>query len=113
MSHPHVLAALALAGVLLIAPGSDAGAVPVSPGLSRIDGLSAIELVQNKPKDETVTQKVKRVWRNMTAYKFDVACPAFSFAITRTSCNTNGKNREDARGKCQSQHVLCEVRNAR
>ena len=112
MSHPHVLAAFALAGVLLFALGSDAGAVPVSPGLSRIDGLSAIELVQDK-KSETVTQKVKRVWRNLTAYKFDVACPAFSFAITRTSCNANGKNREDARGKCQSQHLLCEVRNTR
>ena len=111
MSHPHVLAALALAGVILIAPGSDAGAVPVSPGLSRIDGLSAIELVQDK-KSETVQQKVKRVWRNLTAYKFDVACPAFSFAITRTSCNANGKNREDARAKCQSQNVFCEIRDA-
>ena len=112
MSHTNFLAAIALAGTLLIAPGSDAGAVPASPGLSRIDGLSAIELVQDK-KSETVTQKVKRAWRNLTAYKFDVACPAFSFAITRTSCNANGKNREDAREKCQSQHLLCEIRNAR
>jgi hypothetical protein len=112
MGHHHVLAALALAGALLIAPGSKAGAVPVSPSLSHGNDLSAIEFVQDRPKSETVKQKVKRIWRNLTAYKFDVACPAFTFAITRTSCSANGKNREDARAKCQSQNVLCEIRDA-
>jgi hypothetical protein len=112
MGHHHVLAALALAGALLIAPGSKAGAVPVSPGLSHANELSTIEFVQDRPKSETVKQKVKRIWRNLTAYKFDVACPAFTFAITRTSCSANGKNREDARAKCHSQNVLCEIRDA-
>lgn len=112
MDHTRILAALALAGALLIAPGSTAGAAPVSPaGLSRIDGLSAIEFVQDKPKSETVKQKVKRVWRNLTGYKFDVACPAFPLALTRTSCTATGKNREDARAKCQSQHVFCQIRD--
>ena len=112
MSHPRILIALALAVAVLIAPGSHAGAAPVSPGLSGFNELSAIEFVQDKPKTETVKQKVKRIWRNLTAYKFDVACPAFTFAIARTSCSANGKNRETARSKCQSQNALCEIRDA-
>ena len=93
--------------------GVNAGASLVSPaGLTHSGDLSAIEFVQDRPKSETVKQKVKRIWRNLTAYKFDVACPAFTFAITRTSCSANGKNREDARAKCQSQNVLCEIRDA-
>ena len=89
-----------------------AGAFPVSPGLSGFNELSAIEFVQDKPKSETVKQKVKRIWRNLTAYKFDVACPAFTFAIARTSCSANGKNRETARAKCQPQNAFCEIRDA-
>jgi hypothetical protein len=114
MDYIRFLPAIALAGVFLIAPGRDAGAAPLSPsGLSRIDGLSAIEFVQDKPKSETIKHKVKRIWRNLTGYKFDVACPVFPFALTRTSCTATGKNREDARAKCQSQHVFCEIRDAR
>lgn len=112
MNHTQVLAALALAGALLIAHGGNAGAVSVSSGLSRIDGLSVIELVQAKPKSETVKQKVKRIWRDLTGYKFDVACPAFPFALSVTSCTATGKNREDARAKCQSQHAFCQIRDA-
>ena len=28
------------------------------------------------------TSASSAIWRNLTAYKFDVACPAFTFAIT-------------------------------
>ena len=112
MVHCRLSAALILAGAFLYASGSIAGAVPVSTGMSHIERLSAIELVQDKPKSETLGQKVKRVWRNLTAYRFDVACPAFTFAVTRQSCSANGKNREDARAKCQSQYMLCELRDA-
>lgn len=111
MKNNQIFVALALAGSILIAP---AGAASLSSaGLSRIDGLSAIELVQAKKKPETVKHAVKRIWRNMTSYKFDVACPAFPFALSRTSCTANGKNREDALAKCQSQHLFCEIRDAR
>jgi hypothetical protein len=111
MKNSRIVVAFALAGTILIAP---AAAAPLSSaGLSRINGLSAIELVQAKQKPETVKHAVKRIWRNLTGYKFDVACPAFSFALTRTSCTVNGKNREDARAKCQSQHAFCEIRDAR
>jgi hypothetical protein len=112
MNKSGILAGLVLAGALSIAPGGNAGAVSGSPELSHIDGLSAIEFVQDKKKPETVKQKVKRIWRNMTGYKFDVACPAFLITLSRTTCTATGKNREDAREKCQSQHALCEVRDA-
>ena len=113
MQNTRILAALAVASTLLIVLSANAGAVSVSPaGLSHIDGLSAIEFVQNKQKSETVKQKVKRIWRNMTGYKFDVACPAFPFSLSRTTCTVTGKNREDARAKCQSQHTFCQISDA-
>lgn len=104
-------AAVALAGAVLIMPVK-AGAMSPA-GFSRIDNLSAIQLVQDKKKTETVKQKVKRAWRNLTGYKFNVACPAFPFALSVTTCTATSKNREDARAKCQSQHPFCEIRNAR
>jgi hypothetical protein len=104
-------AALAFAGAILIMPVS-AGAVSPA-GLSRIDGLSVVQPVQDKKKPETIKQKVKRAWRNLTGYKFDVACPAFPIVLSRTTCTATGKNREDARAKCQSQHLFCDVRDAR
>jgi hypothetical protein len=113
MDPTRILAAIAVAGTLLITLGDHAVAGPASPaGLSRIGGLSAIEFVQDKKKPETVKQKVKRIWRNLTGYKFDVACPTFVFALSRTSCTETGKNREDARAKCQSRNVLCQVGDA-
>lgn len=103
--------ALALAVAVLIMP-LNAGAMP-QVGLSRIDGLSAIQLVQEKKKPETVKQKVKRAWRNLTGYKFEVACPAFPIVLSRTTCTATGKNREEAREKCQSQHAFCQIGDAR
>ena len=108
--YRNALAALALAGAVLM-PLSAGAVSPV--GLSRIDGLSTIQLVQEKRKPETVKQKVKRAWRNLTGYKFDVACPAFPFALSRTTCTATGKNREEARAKCQSQHAFCQIGDAR
>lgn len=105
MGETRFLAALALAGALLIGPVGNAGAAPI--GFSRVDGLSAIEFVQDKQKPETVKHAVKRIWRNLTGYRFDVACP-----FTRTTCTETGKNREDARAKCQSQHLFCQVGDA-
>jgi hypothetical protein len=104
--------ALGIVGALAFCEFAPSLAAPVSPaGLSRIDGLSAIEFVQDKQKSETIKHKVKRIWRNLTGYKFDVACPTFPFVISRTTCTATGKDREDARAKCQSQHVFCQVRD--
>ena len=69
MGYFRMFAGPTLAGALLILPGVTAGAVYISPSAhSRINSLSAIELVQNKPKPETVTHRVKRIWRNLTGY---------------------------------------------
>ena len=107
------LGSAAVTGALIIATASYAGAGVVSPAaLSRIGGLSAIKFVQDKPQSETFKHKMKRVWRNLTGYKFDVACPAFALALSRTTCTETGKNREEARAKCQSRHVLCQVGDA-
>lgn len=78
---------------------------------------SPIVLAQNEPKkSESVTQKVKRnvkkAWRNLTGYKFEVGCPAV-IEVNRYSCTETGKNREDARAKCQSRYALCRVSDAR
>ena len=100
----NAYAALALAGAVLIMPVS-AGAMSPA-GLSRIEGSSTIQLVRVKKKPETVKQKVKRAWRNLTGYEFDVACPAFPFALSHTTCTATGKNREDARAKCQSRRTV-------
>jgi hypothetical protein len=110
MNRINLFAALTLAGALLMASDSNAGAMSPA-GLARLDGLSVVELAQAK--SETLKQKVKRVWRDLTGYKFDVACPAFGLALSSTRCTTTGKDREDARAKCQSQHPFCQVRDAR
>ena len=103
--------------VLLLAASMPAAAAPGSPaGLSRSDGLSAIELVQERAKkDGALKQKVKRVWRNLTGYKFAVACPAFPIplATNRMTCTETGKSRADARAKCQAKYPLCRVADAR
>jgi hypothetical protein len=106
------LAILAM-GIFLIATSCPAGAAPLSPaGLPRGDDLSAVVLVQEKAKkNETLTQKVKRVWRDLTGYKFTVSCPAFPIPllVSRTTCTETGISRDEARGKCASRHPFCAV----
>ena len=78
MRHLIVLAT----GVFLITAAGQAVAGPFAPaGFSRADGGAPLVLVQDKPaKNETLTQKVKRAWRNIAGYKFDVNCPINSTA---------------------------------
>ena len=99
--------AMAAAGLCLLAMSGNAGVNSASAAAT--DYKASIVLAQAEPKKtETVTQKVKRVWRNMTGYKFSVGCPAL-LPLSRSTCTATGKNREDARAKCQSQNVLCSV----
>jgi hypothetical protein len=100
-------------GAFLIVTSSSVGATPLSPaGMTRSD-QSAIILVQDKPrKDETLKQKAKRIWRELTGYKFAVACPAI-LTISRHTCTETGKNREEARAKCQAQSPFCAISDAK
>jgi hypothetical protein len=104
MRHIIVLAT----GVFLIAASGQAVAGHFSPaGFSRAESTPVI-LVQAK-KDETLTQKVKRAWRNIAGYKFDVNCPINN----HRTCAETGKDRDDARGKCIARNPLCWVSDAK
>jgi hypothetical protein len=63
-----------------------------------------------KKKDETVTQKVKRVWRNWTtpSHSFCVRCP-IPIPLTSKVCTAKGKTAEAARSTCVQQNPLCYV----
>lgn len=102
----RIIAILAT-GALLIAVSGPVQAVPFSPvGLS---AGTSIELVATEKKSETVTQKVKRVWKNMVGYKFNVSCP---LAGSRT-CSETGASKADAHGKCIAKNFGCWVTDAR
>ncbi|MSP47619.1 MAG: hypothetical protein EXQ83_17705 [Xanthobacteraceae bacterium] len=99
--------AVAATGVFLIA-----ASVPVMAGPFPAAGLSTgssaqIELVATK-KSETVTQKVKCAWKNLTGYKFDVSCPAFG-PPRRSTCTETGDSRGEAQAKCQARNTFCWV----
>ena len=111
MRHPIPLAI----GVFLLATASHPGASQVSPaGFSRADGGPPIILAQDKAialaqeKEETLKHKVKRIWRNLTGYKFDVSCP-----FAHQSCTETGKSRDDARNKCIARNPVCWVADAK
>ena len=73
MRHLIVLAT----GVFLIAVASPAVAGPFAPaGFSRAEAARrSCWCRTSRRRDETLTQKVKRAWRNIAGYKFDVNCP--------------------------------------
>lgn len=101
--------AIVTAGVLLLAVSGPAQAGPFPPAALSADSVTAIELVAAKEKSETVTQKVKRAWKSLVGYKFDVSCP---FAGSRT-CSETGSSRADAHRKCIARNVGCWVTDAR
>ena len=106
MRHLIVLAT----GVVLLTAAGQTVAGPISPaGLSRA-GDPPIVLVQDKPaKEDTLKQRVKRAWRELTGYRFDVNCP---INYHRT-CSETGKDRADARNKCISRNAFCWVADAK
>jgi hypothetical protein len=103
MRHFIVLAT----GMFIIAAGGQAIAGPFTPaGFANTERGAPLVLVQDKPaKDETLKQKVKRVWRNIAGYKFDVNCPINS----HRTCAETGKDRNDARSKCIARNPVCWV----
>ncbi|MCX7295971.1 MAG: hypothetical protein WCG00_05965 [Hyphomicrobiales bacterium] len=70
--------------------------------------------VKREVKEETaeVKKKVKRAWKKLTGYKFDVACPAL-LPLSHSTCTETGKNRADAKARCQAQSPLCSVSDAK
>jgi len=94
--------------LLIVANGSARAGVVASKVLSRSDGISSIEFIQEKRKSDTITERAKRAWKDLVGYKFDVSCPIFS----HTTCTETGKDRADARAKCISRNPLCYVTDA-
>jgi len=101
--------AILTAGAFLLAASVAAQADPFSPvGLSA-DSFTSTALVAAKKKSDTVTQRVKRAWKDLVGYKFDVSCP---FAGART-CSETGKSRADAHSKCIARNWGCWVADTR
>lgn len=61
-------------------------------------------------KNETITQKVKRTWRNWTtpSHSFCVRCP-IPVPLTAKTCTAKGKTVDEARNSCIQQNPLCYV----
>ena len=98
--------------IVLFAVSTAVYAAPKSPsGLSKIESPSSVQLVQNKPKNDTIKKRVKRAWRDLTGYKFDVGCPVI-LPLSHRTCTETGKNREAAREKCVSANPFCSVTQA-
>ena len=102
--------AVAAAGVCLLAMSANTG---VNPALAAgaTEAKAPIVLAQNAPKkDETVTQKVKRAWKNLTGYKFAVGCPIV-LEFTKKSVKETGKDRDAARSKVIAANTGCSVKD--
>jgi hypothetical protein len=105
-------AVLAASALLIAASGNNAGSAgPSAPGLAPITNeLSSIQLVEQK-KSDTVTKRIKRAWKDLVGYKFNVACPIF-FPVNQRTCTETGKDRAEARAKCASQNQFCLISDA-
>ena len=99
-------------GIILVGASGNAGALPAAK--SRIENSSNIQLVQDKKSDksDTINKRVKRAWKDLTGYKFDVACPGFWLPVNQSVCTETCKNRNAARSKCEAQNALCQIRDA-
>lgn len=96
-------------GRFLIAAAGHAIAGPFPPaGLTGPEAGAPVILVQDK-KNESLKQKVKRVWRNIAGYHFDVSCPLRA----RSTCADTGKDRGEAQAKCISRNPLCWVSDSK
>jgi hypothetical protein len=98
---------LVLAGALMVAAAGEASASVLQPGFAPAAG--GITLIQEKK--ETVGQKIKRTWKRWTGYSFCVRCPV-PIPLTTSTCTETGKNRADARAKCQARNQFCYVADA-
>lgn len=98
------------AGVLLIAASVALPAGIATAANSAGAGKPSYVEVAPEKKSETVTQKVKRVWHDITTpnYDFCVACPAL-IPMSHQTCTTQAKNQSAARAQCVEQHPFCSV----
>jgi hypothetical protein len=100
------IVSLMIAGAFLLVSVSQLSAAPVS--VAPEASASHIVLVQEKKKDETITQKVKRTWKRWTTpnQTFCARCLIPPQAVT---CTVQAKDRGAGRAACQQRHPLCAI----
>lgn len=87
-----------------------AQSAPISPTQMEMGGpLVQVQQKKQESTTEKVKRNVKRTWKNLTGYKFNVSC---LFSGTRV-CTETGKSKADAQAKCQAAHPLCVVSEAK
>jgi hypothetical protein len=102
--------AMATAGVCLLAMSATPG-VTSAQTAGASETKTPIVLAQNEPKkDDTVTQKVKRAWKNLVGYKFAVGCPVV-LEFTKKTAKETGKDRDAARSKVIAANPGCSVKD--
>jgi hypothetical protein len=102
---------LAVLSLLLIAASGDARAGVIARAEISGGGPASVQFVRETRKSETFTERVKRAWKDLVGYKFDVSCPVV-IPLSRTTCIETGKDRGDARAKCISRNPFCYVADA-
>ena len=103
--------AMATAGACLLAMSATTG-ISLVQAAGATESKAPIVLAQNTPakKDETVKQKVKRVWKNLVGYKFAVGCPVV-LELTKKTAKETGKDRDAARSKVIAANPGCSVKD--
>ena len=111
------IASLTAAGFMLAAGAAHAAPISANGFQGTDTAIIQVQAKKDDKKDEGIVarteKKVKRDWKSLTGYKFDVACPAMAMPLSRATCTETGKNVEEARSKCQAKHGLCQVVKAK
>ena len=93
-------------------------AVAIAPTMSNAAPIAVVKVsspvtqVQQKKEPsstEKVKRSVKRTWKNLTGYKFNVSCLLSQTRI----CTETGDSKAAAQAKCQSKYPLCVVSEAK
>lgn len=102
---------LAAAAAMFLFATSGAGAAPMSqaPGFET-GTLSMLQLIQARPKSDTVGQRIKRAWRSLTDYQFCARCSFLIFPVASSTCSVSrAKSRNEARATCAARNPLCTI----
>jgi hypothetical protein len=95
-----------IAGAFLWVSVPQLSAAPVSAAPEA--SASHVVLVQEKKKDETITQKVKRTWKRWTTPN-QTFCARCLIPPQTVTCTVQAKDRGEGRVACQQRHPLCAI----
>jgi hypothetical protein len=105
----RLLAIAATFAFLITAGAATAAPMSTAPGLET-GTLSMLQLIQARPKSDTVGQRIKRAWRAMTDYQFCARCSFLVFPLSSSTCSVSrAKSRDEARATCGARYPLCAI----